>query len=167
MIDFAKTESLQIGISNVFSGVEHFAPQYYQACRAMELDKRLGAGNTVCRYSDYAFFDLLCNAKPPTPLKNFCDPALETLRRYDSKNDTDLFETLGTYLQCGCSIKCTAEKMFLHRNSLAYRLKRIAELTQVDLENSNTRFLLNMSYRILRFEGISPHAAVADENRHA
>lgn len=166
LTDFAKTESLQIGVSNVFSGIDSFAQQYFQSCRAMELDKRLGVENVVCRYVDYAFFDLLCGVKQPAQLESFCHPALEMLRRYDGENDTDLFNTLGIYLQCDCNIKRAAEKMFVHRNSLAYRLRRIAELTRVDLEDSGTRFLLNMSYRILRFIGISLHAT-EHADRHA
>ena len=44
--------------------------------------------------------------------------------------------------------------MFIHRNSLTYRLERIRVLTQLDLEDSQTRFLLEMSYRIDHFAGL-------------
>lgn len=149
--DFAKAEFLRIGISNTFFRIENFARQYIQACHAIELDQHLQGGHNVCCYIDYEFFDMLSTVKDTSSLESFCHPALTLLKKYDHDNDMDLYHTLNVYLSCGCSIKLTAEKLFIHRNSLSYRLKRIAELTQADLEDSNTRFLLEMSYRIDHF----------------
>lgn len=115
------------------------------------IDDPLWNQNIKQGYCDYEFFDMLSTVKDASSLESFCHPALTLLKKYDHNKDTDLYHTLNVYLACGCSIKLTAEKLFIHRNSLSYRLKRIAELTQADLENSNTRFLLEMSYRIDHF----------------
>lgn len=149
--DFAKAEFLRIGISNVFFKIEDFSEQYTQASHALELGDHLKDRCGVRRYMDYAFFDLLRYAKASVNLELFCHPALSLLRKYDHDNNTDLYHTLDTFLSCGCSIKLATEKLFIHRNSLVYRLKRISELTQADLEDFNTRFLLEMSYRIEHF----------------
>ncbi|MFB0919906.1 MAG: helix-turn-helix domain-containing protein [Oscillospiraceae bacterium] len=148
---FAKAETVSIGVSNTFFKIEDFAHYYSQACRALELETRLLFGSRVCKYADYAFFDLLSEGKKPSELDAFCHPALSLLRRYDSENNTELFRTLETYLTCDCSIKLSSEKLFIHRNSLTYRLRRIFELTRIDLTDSGTRFLLEMSFRIGRF----------------
>ncbi len=150
---FAKSEAVSVGVSNTFFKIEDFARYYSQACRALELENRLRFGSIVCKYADYAFFDLLGEVKKPNTLEAYCHPALKLLRRYDSENNTELFRTLETYLSCDCSIKLSSEKLFIHRNSLTYRLKRILELTQIDLNDSATRFLLEMSFRIGRFAG--------------
>ena len=121
--------------------------------QALELAKRLHSPGSVCRYMDYSFYDLLDRAGKPDALGLFCHPALSLLSRYDHKNGTDLYHTLEQFLACNCSIKDTAQTMFIHRNSLTYRLERIRTLTQLDLEDSQTRFLLEMSYRIDHFAG--------------
>ncbi len=149
--DFAKAEFLSIGVSNAFTKIEDFARHYSQACRAQELEKRLSGQKNVCRYQDYAFFDLLSTANPSENLTAFRHPALHLLLNYDEENNTDLYNTLDAYLSCGCNIKITAEKLFIHRNSLAYRLKRIYELTQISPEDVSTRFLLEMSFRMDHF----------------
>ncbi len=151
--DFAKTESVAIGVSNTFFKIEDFARNYSQACHVLELENRLRFGLRVCKFVDYAFFGLLCTVKKPEELSSFCHPALSRLHSYDSENNAELFRTLETYLSCDCSIKLCSETLFIHRNSLTYRLKRIFELTQIDLSDNNTRFLLEMSFRIGRFIG--------------
>lgn len=151
LADFADSEHLSIGVSNVFTGIEDFARNYAQARRALDLSARLKDGGSVFRYTDYAFYDLLGTAKKAGELGCFCHPALAQLRSYDAENHTELLRTLDVYLAGDCSIKQASERLFIHRNSLAYRLRRIFELTRLDLSDSNTRFLLGMSFAIEHF----------------
>lgn len=150
---FAAKEYLRIGVSNLFFRVENFAKRHAQAVRALELSSRLHPEETVSLYSHYAFYDLLDTTKAEKSLGLYCHPSLSLLSRYDHANGTDLYHTLETYLACDCCVKTTAQKLFIHRNSLNYRLDRIQTLTQLDLSCSNTRFLLEMSYRIDHFIG--------------
>lgn len=149
--DFAKSEYLSIGVSNAFTKIEDFALHYSQARRALEMETQLNGQKIICRYLDYAFYDLLSSAKPSENLSAFRHPALSLLQSYDKENNTELYNTLDSYLACGCNIKTTSEKLFIHRNSLAYRLRRIFELTQISPEDVSTRFLLEMSFRLDRF----------------
>lgn len=149
----AQKEHLRIGVSSLFFRVENFAKCYAQAMGAIKLASRLRPEETVSFYSDYAFYDLLDNTKEQERLGLYCHPALALLNRYDHANGTDFYHTLEIYLNCNCSIKDTAQRLYIHRNSLNYRLERIQELTQIDLTNSNVRFLLEMSYRIDHFTG--------------
>jgi len=144
----AKSELLRIGVSRVFSGIEDFAARYAEAGRALELESRFGGDRPVCLYTDYSFFDLLEKAGENGPLAAFCHPALAQLRKYDGENGTELRHTLDVFLSCGCNIKLASEKLFIHRNSLAYRLRRIFEITRIDPEDNSVRFLLDMSFRI-------------------
>ncbi|MDO9492195.1 helix-turn-helix domain-containing protein [Acetobacterium sp.] len=57
------------------------------------------------------------------------------------------------YLDSGCSIKLTSEKLFVRRNSLAYRLDRIVEISHIDLDDAYIRFLIRMSYLIDCYKG--------------
>jgi len=154
LVDFAETEHLHIGVSNVFSGIENFASHYGQARRALDLSVRLKDGGSLFSYADYAFYDLLGRAKKASDLTLFCHPALAQLRAYDTENNTELLRTLDIYLASDCSIKRSSERLFIHRNSLAYRLRRIFELTRLNLSDSNTRFLLGMSFAIVHFSDV-------------
>lgn len=153
--EFAETELVRIGISNPFSNIEKFVAHFNQSFSALEHGQRLTAGENICNYSDYQVFDLFSEIKQSDTLGRFCHPALETLRQYDYNNDTSLYETLGIYLKNKKSIKDTSGELYIHRNSLVYRLNRIAEICKIDLEDLNTVFLLHLSFQIDFYNNLS------------
>lgn len=81
-------------------------------------------------------------------MKDYIHPALETLHIFDLTHDTQLFDTLYHYLQCGMRTKETSEAMFLHRNTLNYRLNKVRELTGLDFASSSVMFHLSCSFQI-------------------
>ncbi|MFA9376559.1 MAG: PucR family transcriptional regulator [Lachnotalea sp.] len=153
--DFSQTEYVQIGISNSFTNIENFVSHYEQAYAALELGQKLNPDELVCRYLNYQVFDLFSEIKNPDLLGRFCHPCLASLRTYDLKNNTQFYETLYIFLNNGCSIKLTSENIFIHRNSLVYRLNRITEICQIDLADSNTIFLLRLSFLIDRYNKLN------------
>lgn len=150
----AETEHVRVGVSNPFSNIDRFATYFDQAYQALEFGQRFDPDHVVCCYMDYQLFSLFSEFKDPENLGRFCHPALSRLRKYDHQNKTRLYETLYVYLETGCSIKATSERLYIHRNSLVYRLNRITEVCQFDLGNTNTRLLLRISYLIDKFNGM-------------
>ena len=60
----------------------------------------------------------------------------------------DLFHTLRVYLENNGSIKETSEELYIHRSSLLYRLEKITDLLDVDINDSEYRFSLMMAYKL-------------------
>ena len=67
---------------------------------------------------------------------DYCNDILKKLEMYDQTNGAFLVETLLTYYKSGLNVGKTAEALYIHRNSLQYRLKKIEEILEVDLEDS-------------------------------
>lgn len=148
LISFTRTEFVRIGISNPFSDIEKFTAHFNQSFSALESGQRLNNEEPLSYYQDFLIFDLFSEIRQPETLGRFCHPALETLRQYDYKNGTDLYETLCIYIKSKQSIKDTSALLFIHRNSLVYRLDRITDICGLDLDDLNTRFLLHLSFQI-------------------
>ena len=72
------------------------------------------------------------------------------LSDYDSKRGSDLTRTLSVYFDTGANASETADRLFLHRNSLLYRLERIQELTGLDLKESDARLALQLGLLAIR-----------------
>jgi hypothetical protein len=144
-------EPMQIGISNCFTDMETFVRHYEQALAALEMGQKLGSEEPVCFYQDYQIFHLLSEVKDAGRLERFCHPALAVLKQYDRENSSQLYKTLCVFIEKGCNIKLASESLYIHRNSLAYRLNRITGLCQLDLADINTLFLLRLSYFIDRY----------------
>lgn len=73
-------------------------------------------------------------------------PALSQLKVYDTENHTDFFETFFEYLRWERSYAKTAKVMNLHRNTLLYRIARIQEITELDLDDPRVRLHLLLSF---------------------
>lgn len=85
---------------------------------------------------------LLFELKNDVVPKHCYKSVLGKLLEYDSKHDNDLIGTLETYLLSNGNITESAEKLFIHRNTMNYRLKQISELTSRDLSNASDKFEL-------------------------
>lgn len=153
--NICQSEHIRIGISNSFRSIENFVSYYEQAHAAFELGQKLKTEEVVCRYQDYQIFDLFSEVKNPDKLGRYCHPALTTLRLYDHKNGSELYKTLCVFIDKGCNIKFTSESLYIHRNSLVYRLNRIIGLCQIDFTDTNTVFLLRLSFLIDRYNELN------------
>ncbi len=60
--------------------------------------------------------------------------------------DAAMMETADTFLGCGMNVCLAARKLYMHRNTLMYRLEKIKRLTGLDLRN----FDMAVTFRILR-----------------
>lgn len=65
----------------------------------------------------------------------YCNEKLQKLEEYDHANGTFLCETLVSFYMNGFSVVKASEELFIHRNSLQYRLKKIEELLGIELDD--------------------------------
>ena len=70
---------------------------------------------------------------------------IEPLRRYDREHNGDLLKTLSAYLRNGGNSVRTADALFIHRNSLRYRLARTQALTSLDPDDPDARLALQIA----------------------
>ena len=73
-------------------------------------------------------------------------PALDIIEQYDRENQTDLLNTLKVYLDNDCNAQKCGRLLFLHRNSLVYRIHRIQEISGCDLSDPEERSYLRISF---------------------
>jgi len=70
---------------------------------------------------------------------------VETIYRPLANNSPELLETLSTYLDTGRSLESTARELFVHPNTVRYRLKRISEIIGWDATGSREAFVLQVA----------------------
>jgi DNA-binding PucR family transcriptional regulator len=74
--------------------------------------------------------------------------AIQKLRKYDYEHSGCLLDTLQLFLELDSSIKDTAEALHVHINTLNYRLKRISEITEIDLKNMDQKVTLYLELKL-------------------
>ena len=67
---------------------------------------------------------------------------IEAIRSYDADHQTDFLITLRAYLDANGNIAQAAKQLHVHGNTIRYRIARLAEDFQIDLEKSATRLWL-------------------------
>lgn len=110
--------------------------------------------NTIEEYDNLGIFKLFIN-ESNRDLSGFVKPEINTL--YQER--PELFKTISTYLKTGRSYSHTAEELFLHPKTVKYRIEKISELLQLDLDNIQDEMILLTSIEIIRFRsGYMPQA---------
>lgn len=84
------------------------------------------------------------------PLRAVCHSAAIRLQEYDMENGTNYLETLEVYLLNNRSLLAASSKLFLHRSTLAYRIKCIQNITQIQFEDPDERLHILLSCMALR-----------------
>lgn len=79
--------------------------------------------------------------------RSFAEQLLQPLIEYDREKNTDLVGTLQVYLDNFFNLKKTGEELFIHPNTVKYRLETIRGLLPVNLEDSSIYALLVLAYR--------------------
>src|SRR4028118_684198 len=69
---------------------------------------------------------------------------LEPLLMHDQERRSDLVRTLQVYFASGANASEAADRLFLHRNSMLYRLARIEKLTGLNLKDPHARLALQL-----------------------
>jgi purine catabolism regulator len=80
-------------------------------------------------------------------LERFLEETLEPLEAYDQEWESELVDTLRSYLAQGANLNSTARSLFIHRHTLRYRLEQIADILKVDIDSQEV--LLNLQIACL------------------
>jgi PucR C-terminal helix-turn-helix domain len=117
------------GTGSVAGGVSRVVAAARQAGRLAEL---LGGGVRMVDSAQFGSWELLLAMVPGEARRAFRAALLEPLLAYDRDHGSELAATLEAFLACSGSWTKAAEAMFIHVNSLRYRIRRIEELTGRD-----------------------------------
>jgi DNA-binding PucR family transcriptional regulator len=104
---------------------------------AERLEARAGAGarggSSAGAGPEPPLHELLLASVPTPVLRSFRDRLLGPLREYDDMHNADLVTTLRLFLACDGSWSACASRMYVHVNTVRYRISRVEALTGRDL----------------------------------
>jgi DNA-binding PucR family transcriptional regulator len=88
------------------------------------------------------------------------------LEKYDREHNSDLVHTLRVFFEANANASEAADRLFLHRNSMVYRLERVQDLTGLDLKNPKVRLALQLGLLSLDNENTEEEGEGEDEAEH-
>ena len=124
------------GVSFPFVGLDRVPVAYFQAEYADKRSK--DEEGQVFRFDRYAFAGLIEYVRDHIDWRPFISPSLYKLYETDQTGGTEYYKTLFWLLANDMHAADAAGQLYIHRNTLKYRMNRIAELIPDDLTDPNT-----------------------------
>lgn len=144
----ASGESLSAGCGKLTQSIRCLWKSYKQAKSIQKLQKNGKCLDDLTFYSDMGIYKLLMSIDDRDIMEEYYEKTVLPLREYDEKNNTDLAVVLCAYLNHNGSVKDTADELFVHRNTINYKLTKISELLHMDLSQLSTRLLLGVGFML-------------------
>ena len=152
LVYFIRDTYLKAGYSRVMTGHMNLRRQYVQAKTALDVGSRKKPYLWIHYFSQVAMTYILEQATRRLPGTMICHEGLLELKKHDEENQTQYMETLRVYLEQHLSATQAARELFIHRSTFLYRLDRIREILQSDLDDPEEVFYLELSFRLLEQE---------------
>ena len=140
---------VQVGVSLPSPGLFHTPLLFHQAEYAIERADFCHPEQAIHHFRDYAMDYLLTSDAPLSEKVFACMPEVRAMWEQKQTRGDEMFHTLKVFLDCERSIPNTAAALFRHRNTVVYRIKKIQNFLQCDLDDSRERQYCWLSIQIL------------------
>src|SRR5674476_1379617 len=131
--------SVSVGIGRPHRQLIDLRQSYYEATYAIKIRRLKGEPGVIASFDDLGSYGLLLGLQDTLSLQVFYDSVLGKLQDYDEQNSSDLVKSLACFLQANGHWGDAAEKLYVHRHTLRYRMKRVEAITGRALNQSHVR----------------------------
>jgi sugar diacid utilization regulator len=145
-----------IGIGGTCRDPADIARSYGQARRTIDAVLRLDRQGQVVAFEDLGIHRLLLQVPDLAELRAFATEILGKLGGQERQRGTELLATLACYFRENSSPQRTARSLHVHPNTVAYRIRRIQEITGIQLDNYRDRLMAQVALEIIDALGGGP-----------
>ncbi len=141
--------SVNVGIGNAYEDLSLMKHSFDEAKMVIESLKCEGANNIIRKYNDIGIYGLIFSISNRKILENYYKHVLGPIIEKTKKNkEVSSIKILDTYLSENCNLSTAAEKLYLHRNTLTYRIKKIEQLLNCNLHTFEDCLKIKMALYI-------------------
>lgn len=138
---------VSFGLSEVCGQVSQVGRLYRQAVYALKIAAKNGP--SLIRYTDLGIYKLLLQVGDKNVLLQYFDEVLGELSNYDKLNGTDYMQILYNYLKLNGSVQAVADRMYVHRNTINYKLKKISGILKRDFSQEENRVRAMLAFKVM------------------
>ncbi len=145
-------DSIKLGVGDMIPSLTEIGLCYKRA--RFSLAAAIFWKRQFVNFEDLGLFQVLFCTSDPGLLQTIYKRQLGVLEQYDVVHDSDYLNTLRNFLLSDCNILDTAFRMHTHRNTIVYRIRKIKEILNTELNNSAIKFDLLMAFHIKEYFSI-------------
>ncbi|MBO8162159.1 MAG: PucR family transcriptional regulator ligand-binding domain-containing protein [Brevibacillus sp.] len=136
-----------IGIGRFYQGLAGIHQGYKDALQSIQVGRKTWGRDSVIHFDFLGIYRILGQFHNDKELLALYQETIGKLEEYDQNHHASLTETLQQYFAYG-GLTETAEKLFIHVNTLKYRLRKIEQLTGFQLNDAEGRFNLYLGLKL-------------------
>jgi len=137
-----------LGIGKCTKSIRCVNKSYDQAVSIQRLQEHHKVDKSLITYDNMGIYKLLMGIEDKDILVEYYKAVLSPLLLYDDQNDSDLTPVLRSYLKHDGSVKATADELFLHRNTVNYKIGKAGEVLGMDISTLDTRLQLSVGFML-------------------
>lgn len=138
---------LHIGVGGVTTSPSGWLRSQQQAWECLRVNKIWG-NTPVTLFEDLGLYQFLNTLRAFPEAETFCQSTLGALLTYDEKRNSELLKTLNAFFTCHGNTSLASNHLQIHRNTLTYRLNRVSEITNLELDDADVRFGLQLAIKL-------------------
>jgi sugar diacid utilization regulator len=138
-----------IGIGGTCRDPGEIARSYAQAQRTTQTLRRLSRAGSVAAFGDLGILRLLLQVPELAELRSFAADVLGKLSMHEHEHKSEYLTTLACYFRENNSPQRASRILHVHPNTVAYRVKRIEEITGLRLDDYSDRLIAQVALEIL------------------
>ena len=144
---------VNIGVGTVVDNVRNLAVSFREAQIALEVGKVFDTDKSIISYENLGIARLIYHL--PT---NLCETFLKEVFKKGSIEslDQETLFTIQKFFENNLNVSETSRKLFVHRNTLVYRLEKIKKLTGLDLREFDHAIIFKVALMVKKYLSSNP-----------
>lgn len=139
------------GIGNSYGNINEIRKSYRQAEQALKVSRCEYGGNHTCIYNNLGIYLLFLRIDDAKFLEEYYYDLFMPIIEYDKSTNSKLMETFQAFLNENCNMDNASKKLFIHKNTLKYRLQKVENLLTFDLNNMQEILKYDIGFKIGKF----------------
>lgn len=140
--------AIKAGVGASYEYIEDFKKSYQEARNVMAVSKIASKEEKVYFYEDLGIYSLIAQISNGKFLDDYVESRIGKLIKADQMQEGELCETLEAYLNHNCNANATAEALFIHRNTMRYRMDKIKKILDDELSDMSVFLELKLAFAI-------------------
>ncbi|MGM7637365.1 PucR family transcriptional regulator [Bacillus sp. Hm123] len=146
-------EGITVAVGAVADQPLHICRSYQEALFVLKIKNQFPkVTKSICCYEKLGVFQFIEDLAAIRKQTGFQNPMIMKLMKYDRDHHSNMQETIFVFLQHDGNMNEAAKALHIHANTLAYRLKRISEIADINLKDANQKITLYLDLLIEKLE---------------
>ncbi|QZY56628.1 PucR family transcriptional regulator [Crassaminicella profunda] len=139
--------SFKIGVSKIFDSLDKLSIAYDEARFCLENGLKLEMGN-IQLFDDLIVYYVLNEIARHPQLIRLYEDTIKKLKDHDINYGTELVKTISSYIENNNNVLKTAEDLYIHRNTLYKRIRKIESIIDLNIKSSDKNLIMSLGLKL-------------------